>query len=81
MTQTTGVKYYTLAFIVNANSGSSCNAEWGGTILLSSASTSLSHLDSDISYIRGQGGDILVHLGAHGLAHSAITRNVAITAF
>ena len=59
VTQTTGQKYYTLAFI----SSNGCNAEWGGTIPLNQTSTYLPHLDSDISYIRGQGGDIIISFG------------------
>jgi hypothetical protein len=59
VTQTTGQKYYTLAFI----SGNGCNADWAGTIPLSQTSTYLPNLDSDISYIRGQGGDIIISFG------------------
>ncbi|HEY3991900.1 MAG TPA: chitinase, partial [Ktedonobacteraceae bacterium] len=59
VTQTTGQKYYTLAFI----SGNGCNADWAGTIPLNETSTYLPNLDSDISYIRGQGGDIIISFG------------------
>src|SRR6185312_5301122 len=56
VTQTTGQKYYTLAFIT----GNGCNADWAGTIPLNQTSTYLPNLDSDISYIRGQGGDVII---------------------
>jgi chitinase len=59
VTQTTGQKYYTLAFIT----GNGCNAEWAGTIPLNETSTYLPNLDSDISYIRGQGGDVIFSFG------------------
>lgn len=59
VTQTTGQKYYTLAFIT----GNGCNADWAGTIPLNETSTYLPHLDSDISYIRSQGGDIIISFG------------------
>ncbi|BCL77752.1 chitinase [Ktedonobacteria bacterium brp13] len=59
VTQATGQKYYTLAFI----GSNGCNAEWAGTIPLNQTSTYLPHLDSDISYIRGQGGDIIISFG------------------
>lgn len=57
--QATGQKYYTLAFI----SGNGCNADWAGTIPLNQTSTYLPNLDSDISYLRGQGGDIIISFG------------------
>lgn len=59
VTQSTGQKFYTLAFIT----GSGCNAEWAGTIPLNQTSTFLPHLDSDISFIRGQGGDVIISFG------------------
>ena len=59
VTQTTGQKYYTLAFIT----GNGCNADWAGTIPLSQTSTYLPNLDSDISYIRAQGGDVIISFG------------------
>lgn len=59
VTQSTSQKYYTLAFIT----GNGCNAAWAGTILLSQTGTYLPHLDSDISYIRSQGGDIIISFG------------------
>lgn len=59
VTQSTGQKYYTLAFIT----GNGCNADWAGTIPLNQTGTYLPHLDSDISYIRGQGGDIIISFG------------------
>lgn len=59
VTTTTGQKYYTLAFIT----GNGCNAEWAGTIPLNQTGTFLPNLTSDISYIRGQGGDIIISFG------------------
>lgn len=59
VTQSTGQKYYTLAFIT----GNGCNAEWSGTVPLNQTSTYLQHLDSDISFIRSQGGDIIISFG------------------
>src|SRR6266700_2827695 len=67
--QNKGQKYYTLAFI----DGSGCNAEWAGTIPLNQTSTSLPHLDSDIQYIRDQGGDVIISFGGaagHELAQT-----------
>jgi hypothetical protein len=59
VTQATGQKFYTLAFIT----GNGCNAEWAGTIPLNQTSTYLPNLTSDISYIRSQGGDIIISFG------------------
>jgi hypothetical protein len=59
VTQSTGQKYYTLAFIA----ANGCNAEWAGTIPLSQTSIYLPNLDSDIQYIRAQGGDIIISFG------------------
>ncbi len=61
VTQSTGQKFYTLAFITNG--GGSCNAEWAGTIPLDQTSTFLPHLDSDIQFIRSQGGDVIISFG------------------
>lgn len=57
--QSTGQKYYTLAFIT----GNGCNAAWAGTVPLDQTDTFLPHLDSDISFIRAQGGDIIIAFG------------------
>lgn len=59
VTQSTGQKFYTLAFIT----GNGCNAEWAGTIPLNQTGTFLPNLDSDIQFIRGQGGDIIISFG------------------
>jgi hypothetical protein len=59
VTQTTGQKYYTLAFIT----GNGCNADWAGTIPLNETSTYLPNLNSDIQYIRSQGGDVIISFG------------------
>ena len=59
VTQSTGQKFYTLAFIT----GNGCNADWAGTIPLSQTGIYLPNLDSDISYVRSQGGDFVVSFG------------------
>lgn len=59
VTQTTGQKFYTLAFIT----GNGCNAEWAGTIPLNQTGQFLPNLDSDISFIRSQGGDVIISFG------------------
>ncbi|HEU5370103.1 MAG TPA: carbohydrate-binding protein, partial [Ktedonobacterales bacterium] len=61
VTQSTGQKFYTLAFITNG--GGSCNAEWAGTIPLNQTTTFLPHLDSDIAFVRSQGGDVIISFG------------------
>jgi chitinase len=61
VTQSTGQKFYILAFITNG--GGSCNAEWAGTIPLNQTSTFLPHLDSDIQFVRSQGGDVIISFG------------------
>jgi Glycosyl hydrolases family 18/Carbohydrate binding domain len=72
-TQTGGIKYYSLAFIT---SDGSCLAAWGGVVPLSQLSTYLPNLDSDIQYVRSQGGDVLVSFGGEAgieLAQSCTT--------
>ncbi|HEU5383436.1 MAG TPA: carbohydrate binding domain-containing protein [Ktedonobacteraceae bacterium] len=59
VTQSTGQKFYTLAFIT----GNGCNADWAGTIALNQTGTFLPNLDSDIQFIRSQGGDIIISFG------------------
>jgi hypothetical protein len=59
ITQSTGQKYYTLAFIT----GNGCNAYWAGTIPLSQTGIYIPNLDSDISYVRSQGGDVVISFG------------------
>ena len=59
ITQSTGQKYYTLAFIT----GNNCNAAWAGTIPLNQTSIYLPNLDNDIHYIRAQGGDVIISFG------------------
>jgi hypothetical protein len=59
VTQSTGQKFYTLAFI----SGNGCNADWAGTIPLNQTDIYLPNLDSDISYVRAQGGDVIISFG------------------
>ena len=58
--QSTGQKYFTLAFITSEGG---CKAAWGGSVPLNKTSTDLPHLASDISYIRSKGGDVLVSFG------------------
>ncbi len=57
--QSTGQKFYTLAFML----GNGCQAEWDGTIPLSQASSAFPTLNSDIQYLRNQGGDVIVSFG------------------
>ncbi len=54
---TSGSKYFTLAFIIDA--GSSCTAEWGGT----SNTMSSSFLVSEINNLRAAGGNVIVSFG------------------
>lgn len=62
MTQTTGLKFYSLAFITNANTGT-CLAAWGGSVTFAQESTFLPNLQSDIQFVRSQGGDVTVSFG------------------
>ena len=55
--QTSGVKDYTLAFIVD---GGSCQASWAGLALNNSS------VQSIISTIRGAGGDVIASFGGSG---------------
>lgn len=71
--QTTGQKYYTLAFIT----GNGCNAAWAGTILLDQTGTYLPNLDSDISYVRAQGGEVIFSFGGAAGQELAQTCNSA----
>jgi chitinase len=57
--QSTGQKYYTLAFML----GNGCNAEWDGTVPLNQTGTYFPTLDSDIQYVRNLGGDIQISFG------------------
>ena len=63
VTQTTGQKYYTLAFIIAPLSNNSCQAEWGGSTPINNTGSSLPTLTSDIQYIRSQGGDVIISFG------------------
>ncbi|WP_376794820.1 carbohydrate binding domain-containing protein [Thermogemmatispora sp.] len=59
--QQIGVKFYTLAFIING--GGSCQAEWNGTTPVNQG-----FLQSDISNLRALGGDVIVSFGgANGI--------------
>jgi hypothetical protein len=73
VTQSTSQKFYTLAFI----SGNGCNADWAGTIPLDETSTYLPNLDSDISYVRSQGGDIIISFGGEAGQELAQTCSTA----
>jgi hypothetical protein len=55
--QTSGVKDYTLAFVVD---GGSCQASWGGLPLNSSS------VQSIVDTIRGAGGDVIASFGGAG---------------
>lgn len=75
VTQSTGQKFYTLAFIT----GNGCNADWAGTIPLNQTSTYLPNLDSDISYVRSQGGDVIISFGGEAGQELAQTCSSAST--
>lgn len=62
ITQTSGLKFYSLAFITNANTGT-CLAAWGGSVTFAQESTFLPNLQSDIQFVRSQGGDVTVSFG------------------
>lgn len=57
--QSTGQKYFTLAFITSQG----CDAQWGDSIPLNQTSTRLPHLISDIRHIRSIGGDVIISFG------------------
>jgi chitinase len=59
VTQSTGQKYYTLAFIT----GNGCSPVWDGSVPVNNTGSSLPTLTSDISYIRSQGGDVIISFG------------------
>lgn len=71
VTQSTGQKFYTLAFVTNG--GGSCNAEWAGTIPFSQTGQFLPNLDSDIQFIRSQGGDVIISFGGAAGQELALT--------
>ena len=71
VTQSTGQKFYTLAFVDNG--GGSCNAEWAGTIPFDQTSTFLPHFDSDLSFVRSQGGDVAISFGGAAGQELALT--------
>jgi hypothetical protein len=71
VTQASGQKYYTLAFIT----GNGCTADWAGTIPLNQTGTYLPHLSSDIQYIRAQGGDVVISFGGQAGQELAQTCN------
>src|SRR5579859_6205962 len=62
ITQNTGLKDYSLAFLTNANTGT-CLAAWGGSVPFSQEATFLPNLQSDIQFVRSQGGDVTVSFG------------------
>ena len=59
VTQSTGQKYYTLAFIT----ASGCSPVWDGYVPINNTGADLPTLSSDISYIRSQGGDVIISFG------------------
>lgn len=71
VTQSTGQKFYTLAFVDNG--GGSCNAEWAGTIPFDQTSTFLPHFDSDLNFVRNQGGDVAISFGGAAGQELALT--------
>ncbi|HTI13472.1 MAG TPA: carbohydrate binding domain-containing protein [Dictyobacter sp.] len=60
ISQNSGVKYYTLAFV---DDGGNCTIKWAGTIPLDQDSTYLPNLQSDISYVQSHGGDVVISSG------------------
>jgi len=62
-TQQGGIKYYSLAFVTNDGALSNCEAAWAGVIPLSQLSTYLPNLDSDVAFVRSQGGDVIASFG------------------
>lgn len=71
VTQSTGQKFYTLAFVTDG--GNNCTAEWAGTIPFSQTGQFLPHLDSDIQFIRSQGGDVVISFGGAAGQELALT--------
>src|SRR5581483_9045484 len=71
VTQSTGQKFYTLAFVTDG--GNNCTAEWAGTIPFSQTGQFLPNLDSDISFIRSQGGDVIISFGGAAGQELALT--------
>jgi hypothetical protein len=64
----TGLKFYTLAFILNSGS---CSPAWGGTTPANST-----FLFDQINFLRNNGGDVIISFGGEGgseLAQSCIT--------
>mgnify|MGYP001246049643 CR=1 FL=1 len=59
VTQSTGQKYYTLAFIT----ASGCSPVWDGYVPINNTGSDLPTLTSDIQYIRSQGGDVIISFG------------------
>lgn len=70
--QSTGQKYFTLAFVV---SGGGCNAAWGSAVLAPFNQTAkrLPHLTSDIEAIRHHGGDVIASFGGAAGSELALT--------
>lgn len=71
-TQNGGIKFYSLAFITNDESAS-CEAAWGSAVPLNQLSVFLPNLDSDIQFVRSQGGDVIVSFG--GAAGSELAQS------
>jgi len=63
-----GVKAFTLAFIVNGDTAGSCNASWGGYYSLAD-----NFLVDEVARLRSQGGDVVVSFGG------AANRELALT--
>lgn len=57
MAQNTGTKYFSLGFVVNSSSGG-CQATWAGD-----TSVSGGFMQSDISALRAEGGDVIPSFG------------------
>ncbi len=63
-----GVKAFTLGFVVNGDQSGSCNASWGGYYSLAD-----NFLVDEVAQLRSQGGDVIVSFGG------AANRELALT--
>jgi chitinase len=64
-----GVKYFTLAFVINSEKGG-CRATWNGSIPISEE-----YLLSEITALRAKGGDVIVSFGGEGSTELATACN------
>ena len=69
----TGVKYYTLAFVINSEKGG-CQATWDGSIPMSQK-----YMLSEINALRAKGGDVIVSFGGQGSTELATACSDAVS--